>query len=208
MTPNNIINMAMIKGLDVIAVCDHNCVKQQPALEKVASRLNFKILFGIEVESIEEVHILGLFKNLEDNQRFGSWVESKKPYIKNNEAFFGEQLVFNENDEIIEKLDDLLLVSINASIEEVADKIHEHNGKVVLAHVLDKRNGIITQLGYIPKNLKFDAIEVKDELQIQKVLTLNPWIEKCLWLNDSDAHTLWDINEAMYSINLSKLGCD
>ncbi|MEG2203410.1 MAG: PHP domain-containing protein, partial [Christensenellaceae bacterium] len=27
MTPNNIVNMAKIKGLDAIAVCDHNSTK-------------------------------------------------------------------------------------------------------------------------------------------------------------------------------------
>ena len=35
MTINNILNMAYIKGLDLIALCDHNSLKQQFYLDKV-----------------------------------------------------------------------------------------------------------------------------------------------------------------------------
>lgn len=202
MTPNNIINMAIIKGLDIIAVCDHNSTLQQNALHEVSKNKDISLLYGIEVESREEVHILGLFKNLSDNQNFGKWVDSNKPYIKNNESFFGKQLVFNKDDEIVENLDGLLLVSLSSSIEEVINQIHQFNGKAILAHALDKQNGIITHLGYIPKDLKFDGIEVKDNLQIEKIKSKHPWIKDTMWLFNSDAHNLIDINEALYEINL------
>ena len=34
MTPNNIVNMALIKGLDIIAVCDHNTARHLPDVYK------------------------------------------------------------------------------------------------------------------------------------------------------------------------------
>ena len=36
MTPNNIVNMCKLKGLDMIAVTDHNTAKQLPVIKKVA----------------------------------------------------------------------------------------------------------------------------------------------------------------------------
>lgn len=205
MTPNNIINMSIIKGLDIIAVCDHNSTRQQVYLDKVSKNKQIKLLYGVEVESREEVHILGLFKNLNENLEFGKWIDNRKPFILNNESFFGKQLIINEEDEIIDKLDDLLIVSIEASIEEIIDTIHKYNGKAVLAHALNKRNGIITQLGYIPKSCNFDAIEVKNELQIKKILDTHPWIKETIWLYNSDAHNLVDINEAIHQIDIKEL---
>ena len=81
MTPNNIINMAMIKGLDMIAICDHNSSLQLSAFSKL--KTNIKIIFGIEVETIEEVHVLGLFKSLEDNISFDKWDEFKQIVLSN-----------------------------------------------------------------------------------------------------------------------------
>ena len=37
MTPNNICNMAFIKGLDLIAVTDHNSTKNLPAIAEAAA---------------------------------------------------------------------------------------------------------------------------------------------------------------------------
>ena len=37
MTPNNIVNMAIIKELDFIAVTDHNSAKNLPAVMAVAT---------------------------------------------------------------------------------------------------------------------------------------------------------------------------
>ena len=36
MTPNNIVNMAILKGLDIIAVTDHNSGENVPALLECA----------------------------------------------------------------------------------------------------------------------------------------------------------------------------
>ena len=70
MTPNNILNMAVIKGLDVIAICDHNSCKQQPAIAKAAMDKPIKVIFGVEVTSSEEVHVLCYFNEL-DNCKIG-----------------------------------------------------------------------------------------------------------------------------------------
>lgn len=193
MTPNNIINMAYLKELDCIAICDHNSIHQQIAVSKIDSPI--KVLYGIEVETSEEVHVLGLFEDIEKNQEFGKWVENNLNDIKNDPKFFGNQLILNEKDETIGTYDTLLLQSIKASLNETIDKIHECKGAVILAHVLDRKNSITYQLGFIPKGIKADALEVKSIEEINKVKQEAPYLEEYLFVIDSDAHQLIDISE-------------
>ena len=197
MTPNNICNMAVIKELDIIALTDHNSTKQLPALDKVCKDMPLKLLYGTEIQTSEEVHCLGIFNTLEKALKFQEWIDEKMPVVENDVNFFGNQLVMNEKDEVIEEENKLLLVSLNASIEETIDAIHEYGGRAILAHVLDRQNSITTQLGFIPMGLPYDGIEVKSNEQKLRVLEMHKWIkeEDTVWFIDSDAHQLIDISE-------------
>ena len=56
MTPANIVGMAMIKGLDVIAVTDHNTCKNCPAVMEAAEEYGILAVPGMEICTSEEVH--------------------------------------------------------------------------------------------------------------------------------------------------------
>ena len=198
MTPNNICNMALIKGLEIIAVTDHNSTRQLPAVHEAAVNCGIRLLYGTEIQTSEEVHVLGLFRKLEDSQTFQTWIDERMPGIKNDPAFFGNQLLMNGQDEVIGIEDNLLLVSLDATLEETVDAIHAYGGKVILAHVLDRQNSVTTQLGFIPIGLAYDGLEVKSEEQKLRVLETHPWIkeEDTYWFIDSDAHRLIDMSEA------------
>ena len=202
MTPNNICNMAMLKGLELIALTDHNSCKQLPALDKVASNLPLHVLYGSEIQTQEEVHVLGIFDELSKTTQLQKYLDDKMPNIQNDEDYFGHQYVMNEKDEVIEKEDRLLLVSIDATIEEVVDKIHSFGGKVIIAHVMDRLNSITTQLGFIPDGLDYDGLEIKTLDQKEKVIETHPWIseDSTYWFIDSDAHRLIDISEADHAL--------
>ncbi len=193
MTPNNIVNMAMIKGLDMIAICDHNSSLQLPAFSKLDTTI--KIIYGIEVETMEEVHILGLFKKLEDNMAFDRWLDTYKLKTKNDIHYFGNQLIMDEQDNVINNHPYLLITSTQISLNECISQIHKYHGIVVLAHVLDRKNSIINQLGFIPKNIEADAIEVKSEEQIQLIKKMYPFLQNKVFMINSDAHHLVDISE-------------
>ncbi len=197
MTPNNICNMAFIKGLDLIAVTDHNSTKNLPAVAEVAKAIGLKMLYGAELETSEEVHVLGLFNKLEKALKFQEWIDSKMPNVKNDEDFFGHQWIMNSQDEKIGDEERLLLVSLSATLEETAAAIHEYGGRVILAHVLDRANSVTHQLGFIPMDLAYDGLEVKNEEQRLRVISTNPWIteDSTNWFIDSDAHYLTDISE-------------
>lgn len=197
MTPNNICNMAFIKGLDLIAVTDHNSTKNLPAIAEVAASIGLKMLYGAELETSEEVHVLGLFSRLEKALKFQEWIDSKMPSVKNDEDYFGHQWIMNYRDEKTGDEERLLLVSLSATLEETVAAIHEYGGRVILAHVLDRANSVTHQLGFIPMDLPYDGLEVKNEEQRLRVIETNPWVteDSTNWFIDSDAHYLTDISE-------------
>ena len=58
MTPNNIVNMAYLKGLEAIAVTDHNCAKNAAAVIEAGKNVGITVIPGMEIESSEEIHIV------------------------------------------------------------------------------------------------------------------------------------------------------
>lgn len=200
MTPNNILNMAIIKGLDVIAICDHNSCKQQPAIAKAAMDKPIKVIFGVEVTTSEEVHVLCYFNNLADCMGFDRWLETVILPIENNEKFFGKQLVYDENDEIIDKVSVCLSLATSASLKEVIDKAYLCGGRCVFAHAIGKSHGIIRQLGFIPDDISVDGIEVTEHKHQIELSRTHPRFENTLWFSNSDAHQLIDINEKDFYI--------
>ena len=194
MTPNNIVNMAKICELDCISVCDHNSLAQQEIMGKVAQQLGLHYIFGVEVQSVEDVHVCAYFNQIENAQLFEKYLNKNLLPIKNDVHYFGNQYLFNEKDEVIGQEEILLIQSTMVSINDIAKKIHACHGLVSLAHVCDKTNSILTQLGFIPKELEFDMIEVKNEQQKEKVMKMHPWIQDVLWIRNSDAHYLQDID--------------
>jgi len=203
MTPNNICNMAVIKGLQLIAVTDHNSLRQLPSVSAVARQLGLKMLYGCELESAEEVHMLGLFPDLSISQSFQGWVDSKMPGIPNQPDFFGKEEICDAQDQVIAEESRLLLVSLSATLEECVQAVHEYGGRAILAHALDRKNSVTTQLGFIPEGLKYDGIELKSMEQKQQLLRMHPWIheEDTFWFFDSDAHRLTYISEPVHEIS-------
>ena len=89
MTPNNIVNMAALLGLNAIAVSDHNAVGNVRACMEVAKEVGITVLPGMEVETEEEVHILTLYPTIEAAENAALEVHKKLPTIKNRPEIFG-----------------------------------------------------------------------------------------------------------------------
>ena len=115
MTPNNIVGMAFIKQLDVIAVCDHNSARNLPAIKEAADMMNVLLLPGMELTTKEEAHMLCYFKTVEECTAFGEEIYRHLPPIPNNEKFFGRQQVMNAQDEEIAVVERLLISALDLS---------------------------------------------------------------------------------------------
>ncbi|HAX73094.1 MAG TPA: hypothetical protein DCY20_06180 [Firmicutes bacterium] len=202
MTPNNIVNMAKLKGLDIIAVTDHNSSKQIEVIVKLCNEMGLLCIPGVEVESIEGVHLLCYFQNVERLGLMTQKIDEYLPNISNHETLFGFQVVMNEYDEVIEKVDKLLIQSTHLSIEEIISLAHELDGVVFAAHVNKTSHNILVNLGFIPEGLQLDGVELNHFIYTNQKEEIPDQINPFPILINSDAHSLGDINEAIYSIEL------
>ena len=194
MTPNNIVNMAKLIGLDAIAICDHNCAANLPAIEKVAANAGIILLPGIELSTAEEVHLLAFFNDVADAYEFGEFIYEALPKIPNNEEFFGRQYIMNEADEIIGKKDKLLISALPFYFNEAVDLIKKHGGIAIPAHINKGANSLLQNLGFFSPDIIFDTVEEWKGSPCETDLS------RYLVLHDSDAHNLADLSERENSI--------
>jgi len=201
MSPQNIVRMAKLKGLQLISICDHNSLKQQAVLAEVAKAHHLKYLYGIELQTKEEVHVVAYFKDPEDLEPMQAWLNHVQMKVQNRPNFFGHQVLYDHHDHIVDEEKIALIFSLNATLEECLHMIHTHHGKAVLAHIYGRKNGIVTQLGFIPDDLPIDGIEVSNEEDEQRLRTEYPQYSHLPTLINSDAHTLINIHEALYTLS-------
>ena len=202
MTPNNIINMAQIKKLNIISITDHNCMDNVKPIIKLGIKKDILVVPGIEVTSKEDVHLLCYFKDLVNGLNFSRKIYESLPNIKNNEIIFGEQVLYDEFDSIIGSLDKLLLNSSTYTIGEINELANYYNGIMVPAHIDRKSSGLLGVLGFIPKGLNIGSIEVSSIVQGEKIKS---GLGDLNIIYNSDAHDLGSINEPIYFMNLKEL---
>ena len=194
MTPANICGMAFIKGLQAIAVTDHNTGRNLPYVKEAADHYGLIFLPGMEITTKEEVHLLGYFRDVETAVEVGEIFSSHLPPMKNKPDFFGNQLVMNTDDEVVDIEDRLLIGATDLDLEECTRIIREHGGAAVPAHI-NRGHGLLTNLGLFPAEPEFPVVEVRNELDVNDKLIGNR-----RRLQSSDAHHLGDILEAVYDL--------
>ena len=70
MTPGNIAGMAVLNGLDIVALTDHNSSKNCPAFFAQAKAQGIIPVAGMELTTAEDIHMICLFRTLEDALSF------------------------------------------------------------------------------------------------------------------------------------------
>lgn len=200
MTPGNIVGMAVVKELDVIALTDHNTCKNCPAFLKLAEAYGITALPGMELTTSEEVHVLCLFETLEDAMHFDAYVYEHLLPIKNEPAIFGEQLILNEDDEVIGEVENLLINATDISFGEVFDLMEQFHGLMIPAHLDKTTTSLFSNLGFIPPDSKFVVAELKDFGALHRLRKEHPYLNSCNVISDSDAHYLPDIHEPEYTL--------
>ena len=203
MTPNNVVGMAFIKQLDVIAVCDHNSARNLPAVKAVADMMNVLLLPGMELTTREEAHMLCYFRTVEECMAFGERIYAHLPPVPNREKFFGRQQVMNEQDEEIAVEERLLISALDLGFEELAVMIREAGGLCVPAHINRGSNGVLNALGFLPQGVRYDALEVSDKAPMPPVD-----IAGYRLLRSSDAHYLENILEPEFAIEAQARSVD
>lgn len=204
MSPVNIVSLANNRGLDIIGITDHNSTRHCEQVWRLARKSNLTVLPGCEMTSQEEVHCLGLFEDFDALRIFQQFLDEKLTIIPHNPRIFGYQVIVNSQEDIIEELDYYLGASLNASVEEIEQKVHELNGIFIPAHVDRPRNSLFSQLAFLPPHLKVDALQISklaDEKLIREKYRIDPNISIVRF---SDAHFPDDLGKTYTTFNLEE----
>jgi PHP family Zn ribbon phosphoesterase len=206
MSPINIITKAKEVGLHVISITDHNMVENCLYANEIGKKLGITVLFGMELQTLEEIHLLAFFDTYNLALAFQEKIYSLLPDIQNDADYFGDQVVVNEENEIIRFENRLLLNSAQISITDATAWIKNHGGVDIPSHIDSPTFSIISQLGYIPDDLPFDALEVRNK---EKATELLPLIMKkdIPFVSFSDAHYLVDIGKRRIELDLEEPNC-
>lgn len=200
MTPGNIVGMAAIKGLDVIALTDHNSCKNCPAFLKIAKQFGVMAIPGMEINTSEEVHAVCLFPTLGQAMAFDSYVYERLMKFPNKEKVFGKQQIYNEEDEWVGTEPLLLINSVDISFDGLWELVDSYGGVMFPAHIEKGANSLIANLGFVPPDSKFRTAELKDLKKLHEVRNGNPYLDNCRIISNSDAHYLEDIREPHLTI--------
>lgn len=204
MTPPNIANMAYIKGLDIIAITDHNSTRNAGALIRASKGLPLTVIPGVEVTTAEEIHVICLFPDLESAERAGEELEKHLPPIQNRPEYFGEQLIVDENETVTGSLPLLLPNALNISIDSLPKLIDSYGGFCYPAHIDKQSNSVLSVFGYLPDTPEFSALEVHNPEQFFKDTANECYREAHFIVTSSDAHQLADISEREYFVDLEE----
>ncbi|MDO5522999.1 MAG: PHP domain-containing protein [Bacteroidia bacterium] len=190
MSPRNIVRTAIEKGLDIIAITDHNSTRNVKTCVEIGEKHGLFVIPGCEVNTQEEVHCLCYFPDLETLNEFQRYLDEKMPDIKNDVELFGYQVAVDENDVIVYEEERSLYTGIQDDIEGVQQKVHSLGGIFVPAHIDRMKNGVYGQLGFIPFDLQYDALEISRRILPEDFLREHPEIASKKILRSSDAHFL------------------
>lgn len=205
MTPANIIGMAAIKGLHAIAVTDHNSCLHCKTTMELGERYGIVVIPGMELTTKEEVHVLCLFEHLEDALRFDAYVQTKLLLTKNDPKIFGKQIIMDDKDCVSGEFESLLIQATNISFDDVNPLIKSYGGIMVPAHIDKSCNSLLSNLGFIPPTSQFSCVEIRDRKQKTQLLNTHPYLQECIFIKNSDAHRLSDINEPFNYLKVNEV---
>lgn len=200
MTPANIVGMAAVKGLDVIALTDHNSCKNCPAAVFHGHSYGVIVIPGMELCTAEEVHVICLFETLENALAFDQYVYEHLLPIRNKEDIFGKQQIMNEEDEVTGTVENLLINATDIPFDEVVPLAASYGGIAYPAHVDKTSTSLLSNLGFVPPDSTFTCAEIHDLKNLHKIQKEHPYFLNCNIVSSSDAHYLEDIREPEYQI--------
>lgn len=196
MTPNNMAGMAALKGLQILALTDHNSCKNCPAFFEACKRQGIIPIAGMELTTAEDIHLVCLFEELDRAMAFDAVVSEHLTNIKNVPEIFGNQLVLDGEDNVVGTEERLLISATDLFVSDAISLAKEFGAHIHPAHIDRESNGIIAILGDVPAEYGFDCLEFNDVENIASIMERYPHLKNSIRVVSSDAHHLWDISEA------------
>jgi hypothetical protein len=207
MSPRAIVEKSLQRGMAIIAICDHNSAENAGAVMRAGAEKGLCVLPGMEVNSAEEVHTLALFET--EEQALGLQEVIYQHLRGTNRAeIFGDQVVANEFDEVEGFNDRLLIGAVQLTLQDVVKEVHRLGGLIIASHVNKQSFSVIAQLGFIPRDLALDGVEISRHLKREEVAAALPAAKGFPVLTSSDAHFLEEIGSTWTTFLLESPSLD
>ena len=190
MIPPLIVEEALARGIQLLAITDHNASANAEAVMIAARGTPLSVLPGMELQTREEVHLLCLFDTLQQLAAWQTLIDSHLPTTPNNIEYFGEQFIVDHEGNFIRREERLLLNSVTLNLEQAAAQVTALGGLAIPAHIDRQANGLIEILGLIPPG--FEAFEISRRITPQNALLKYPQIKDLPLIQSGDVHHLDD----------------
>ena len=200
MTPQNIAKMMALAGYEVIALADHNSVRNCEGIAFAAELHGILAVPAMELCTREEVHVLCLLPDIDAASMFEQYIYAKLPNIKNRADIFGKQTYMDGQDKILGEEERLLISAADIGIYDVYDLVKSYGGTALPAHIDRQSFSLISNLGFYDSLMQFPVIELTADCD-SAVFRKTHNIEVPHIVN-SDAHNLEQIPDPMRKIRL------
>lgn len=203
MTPNNLVHMAALAGLQVIALSDHNTTRNVPAAMAVGKESGVLVVPAMELTTKEDIHVLCLLPTMESAEALRQYVYARLPQRKNRPKVFGHQYVMDEQDQLIEEETQLLSFGSSIGIYETRELLEEFGGLAIPAHIDRASYSLIGVMGLVDSDMGFRVYETTIDCDRQALMEQYHFTGG--FISNSDAHDLTAILDAERTLEVDTL---
>lgn len=160
MTPATIAGLGKLAGLDLMALTDHNTCGNCRAFCQAAAAYGLIGVPGMELCTVEEVHVVCLFPGVDRAEAFSELVRERLGGQKNDEAIFGPQILMDKEDNVLGEEEAMLAGATDIGCYEVAALVEAHGGVCYPAHIDRPSFSLLSNLGLWDPAMGFPLAEV------------------------------------------------
>lgn len=202
MVPSLIVEAARTAGLEIIGIADHNSCDNAEAVMEAARGSGVRVLPGLEVQSVEGIHLLCLFDTPEQALALQSVVYDRLMFVPGATKFYNEQMMVDSADEFAGYCEKPISLPTSMEIDEVHRRVVELNGVVIPSHIDRHGTGLCDVLGMLPEEPDFEAVEISRNITVEEARLKYPSIGGRAIVLSSDAHWLSAIGERRTVLHL------
>lgn len=202
MIPSLIIAAAKRAELDIIGIADHNSCENAAAVIQASIGSGVKVFPGLEVQSLEGVHLLCFFDSIEQAEGLQDAVYSTLMELEAAKRYHEKQMVVDACDEFVRYCRRAIALPSTMDISEVSERAVSLGGIVIPSHIDRHGTGLCSMLGMVPDEPDFAAVEISSNITPVEARAAYPSIGKRSILCNSDAHWLGAIGERRTTLYL------
>ena len=196
MTPYNLVNMAALLGLQIIALTDHNSAGNCRSAMAAGRDAGVTVVPGMELCCAEEIHVVCLFPDADSADAFHAHIRPTLPPIQNKARIYGEQRYMDAEDAVLGEEPILLVTASGVGVGEAPALCRSFGGYCFPAHIDRASYSIVATLGTITANMGFRCAEVSLCGDPQSMREKYPDLRDMTIFRSSDAHCLENMREA------------